>query len=134
MNANRLGRQLLDAASYAAVLTGLLFVVSAAVSFALGRGLVGVKHLLFFAGFALLGYATFRLRPKSLWKRRGEAAEESDPARETRFQRLARTPLPADLVLPPEERIPAPARLFAASLVVLGTSAAMEFVFGVGVP
>ncbi|WP_129114163.1 DUF7555 family protein [Halegenticoccus tardaugens] len=133
MNASRAGRRIADALSYVAVLTGLLFAAATAASFALGAGFVGAKHLLFYAGFALFGYSTLRLRPKPSWKRERDGAESS-PREETRFQRLARVPLPESWVLPPEERVPPPAKLFVGSLAVLATSAAMEFVFGVGVP
>jgi hypothetical protein len=150
--------QALDAVAYAITLTAVIFVATTAVSLAAGAGLVGTKYALFFIGFGLFGYATFRLRPKSAWKREGSQsggggpitgsiapssipdtiAETSLPRSsqssdgETRFQAMSTALLPDEWVLPPEARLSAPAKLFLASIAVLATSWALESVFGVG--
>lgn len=126
MSAKRIGLRLLDAAAYAVVLTAVLFVAATVVSVAFGRGLNGTKALLFVVGFALFGYSSFRMRPT----RPGQEKATQDRS-ETRFQRLGRAILPEKYVLPPDRRFSPPTKLFLASVVVLLTSMAMEFVFGV---
>jgi hypothetical protein len=66
-SARHVGLQVADALAYVVVLTGGLLLLGSALSLALGQGLVGAKYLLFFAGFAMFGYATFLLRPTPPW-------------------------------------------------------------------
>lgn len=118
---------MLDALTYAALVTTVLFAVSTAVSLLFGRGLVGTKHLLFFAGFALFGYGAFSLQPVKPWKD-GERASDDTPRG---LQQVAARIVPERYRVRPRDRLSTGAKLFVASLFVLGTSATMEFVFGV---
>jgi hypothetical protein len=128
MNVQRRGRQALDALTYAVVITAVLFAASTAVSLLFGRGLVGTKHLLFFLGFLMFGYGAFGLQPAKPWKD-GDGSNDDTPKG---FQRFAEQTIPTDYRVHPRDRLSTAAKLFVASLFVLGTSAAMEFVFGVG--
>lgn len=128
MNSRRLGRQTLDALTYAVVMTVVLFVLSTAVSLLFGRGLVGTKHLLFFIGFAMFGYGAFGLQPTKPWKDDDGSSDDTPKG----FQRFAEQTIPANYRVQPKDRLSTAAKLFVASLFLLGTSAAMEFVFGIG--
>ncbi|SFL40783.1 hypothetical protein SAMN04487950_3689 [Halogranum rubrum] len=129
MNSRRRGLQALDTLIYAVVMTAVLFVVSTVVSLLFGRGFVGTKHLLFFVGFAMFGYGAFSLQPVKPWK-----DDDGDTRRDTPkgLQRLAERAIPQTYRVSSRDRLSTGAKLFVASLFVLGTSAAMEFVFGVG--
>lgn len=128
MNTRRRGLQALDTLIYAALVTAVLFAVSTLVSLLFGRGFVGTKHLLFFVGFAMFGYGAFSLQPVKPWK------DDDDTRRDTPkgLQRLAERTIPETYRVSPRDRLSTGAKLFVASLFILGTSAAMEFVFGVG--
>ncbi|WP_227353157.1 DUF7555 family protein [Haladaptatus salinisoli] len=138
-------RQVIDALVYAVAVTSVVFLVGGALSFSLGRGLVGVKYVLFLVGLLLFGYATFQLRPSQPWDvdrtgdgveivRNDDRAEAIGSRKETRFQAaVQRIPPLTRYSIPPEERLPAAVKLFLTSIAVLGTSFAMEAVFGVGV-
>lgn len=127
--------QLLDAVTYAVVVTAVLVAASGVPSFAFGFGWVGVKYLLFVVGILAFGYATFTLRPRPPWKD-DEATEPTGTSvgdrEETRVQALAQEVPPARFRrLPVDERLPDGVKMFLASLAILGTSYAMEAVFGV---
>jgi len=99
------------------------------VSFVGGGGWGGVKYLLFFVGFLLFGITAFGLRPTGAWT---ESSASSPNREETRFQAVVQaTPPLRRYDLAPDERLPVAAKLFVASVLVLGVSFAMERVFGV---
>jgi hypothetical protein len=127
MDVQRRSRQALDTLIYAVVMTAVLFAVSTGVSLLFGRGLVGTKHLLFFIGFAMFGYAAFSLQPVKPWKDESGSRDDAPKG----FQRFAEQTIPANYRVHPRDRLSTGAKLFVASLFILGTSAAMEFVFGV---
>lgn len=127
MNVRRRSLQAVDALAYAVVVTVALFVVATAVSLLFSRGLVGTKHLLFFAGFAMFGYGAFGLQPAKPWKDEEQSRDDESKG----LQRFAERRLPARYRPDPTDRLSTASKLFVASLFVLGTSAAMEFVFGV---
>jgi len=127
--------QLLDAVTYTATVTAVVFAAASVVSFFLGFDWVGVKVLLFYAGFLAFGYATFTLWPTPPWKK-DEQTTPSQPSigeqEESRIQALAQELPPARFrPLPVDERLPIGVKLFLASLAILGTSFVMETVFGV---
>jgi hypothetical protein len=140
-------RQALDAAMYAVAVTGVVFAFGGVVSVAVGAGLVGVKYTLFLVGLLLFGYGAFQLRPGRPWDvdkagdeveivRRGDDENKRSigSREETTFQAtVQRIPPLSRYSIPPEERLPPGVKLFVSSLAVLGTSFAMEAVFGVGV-
>lgn len=139
-------RRLLDAVMYGLAVTAVMFVIGGVLGLLLGGGLVTVKFWLFLMGILMFGYATFQLRPSRPWKtEEGEDGElkvtktkpkgESIGSRdESRFQATVQKIPPLSWYsLPPSERWPVGAKMFVASLVVLLTSFAMEFVFGVRV-
>lgn len=139
-------RQALDAVVYAVAVTGAASVVLGVVSVVLGSGLVGLKAGLFLVGLLMGGYATFLLLPERPWDtrktgdgsveivRRDDSKDPIGSREETKFQAMVqRLPPLTRYSIPPEERLSPGAKLFIASLVVLGTSATMEFVFGVGI-
>lgn len=125
----------LDALTYAGLVTVVAIQVALVLGVATGGGLAGANVFLFVIGWAIMAYSTVRLWPTSV-----EDVEES-PERpslaktnRTRFQRVARA-LPPNRWLPlppPEVRIPLPAQLFLGSLLVLLTSYLLEATFGVG--
>jgi hypothetical protein len=122
-------RQALDALVYAVAFVAVLVALAAIVSVPLGAGWVGVKYVLFFVGFFLFGLSTLRLRPTPPWKDGDEAIDERD---ESRFQAaVQRLPPLTRYGLAPDERLPPPAKLFVASVLVLLTSFVMETGFGV---
>jgi hypothetical protein len=122
-------RQTLDALVYSLVFVAVLVALAAAVSFPLGAGWVGVKFALFFVGFFLFGLSALRLRPTPPWKDEDPASDDRD---ESRFQAVVqRLPPLGRYGLAPEERLPPPAKLFVASVLVLVTSFVMEAGFGV---
>ncbi|SEO59558.1 hypothetical protein SAMN04487948_103406 [Halogranum amylolyticum] len=127
MNVRRVGLQTLDALTYAIVMTALLFAVSTAVSLLLGYGLVGTKHLLFFVGFAMFGYGAFRLQPVKPWKDDERSSDDTPRG----VQQFALRLVPEGYRVHSRHRLSTGTKLFVASVFVLGTSAAMEFVFGV---
>lgn len=130
-----LGR-LFDAVSYAVAVTGLVVGVGGLLSFLAGLDWLGVKWLLFLVGWLAFGYGTFALRPSPPWND-DDPAESRDgevvgARTETRFQAAVQRLPPARFRrLPVDDRLPAGVNIFLASLAMLGTSMAMEFVFGV---
>ncbi|MFC4359835.1 hypothetical protein ACFO0N_17965 [Halobium salinum] len=137
--ARHVGLQAADALAYVVVLTGALFLVGSAFSLALGQGFVGTKYLLFFVGFGMFGYAAFLLRPKPPWKGDNDGERAVSGAGETTeteaqdkpTHRLANRLLPANMRLPPDQRLSAGAKMLLAAIAVLATSYVMEAVFNV---
>jgi hypothetical protein len=128
------GRQALDAIVYAVVVTAIVGIVSIAISFVLGWGLVGVKFILFVVGFGLFGIATFKLRPTS--PRRKDAGNESSELshsdNDSPLQRAIHRVLPLDLSeLHPNDRLSDGTKLFLASVLMLVVSFLLESVFSV---
>lgn len=132
---SRLGR-LLDAVSYAVAVTAAVVACGGALSFPVGLDWLGVKWVLFLVGWLTFGYATFTLRPKPPWSDDDPAAAETGRPvgnrTETRFQAAVQRLPPARFrQVPVDDRLSDGARLFLASLAMLGTSLAMEVVFGI---
>lgn len=125
-------RRSVDGVVYAASLTAVVFAVGAAVCLPLGWGWTGVKYWLFFVGVALFAAGTFSLRPRAAWKQKDAETGEDESMAESRFEWATRTALPDGIAVRRDERWTGGARVFLGSLAVLGTSMAMEFVFGVG--
>jgi len=137
-------RQALDAAVYALAVAAVVFLAGLAVGLVLGGALVTAKFVMFVVGLGLFGYGTFKLRPDPPWgTESGEDGElkvvENEPSgrvvgarEETRFQAaVQRIPPLSRYPLAPDERLSPGAKLFLASLAVLGWSYALETVFGV---
>ncbi|WP_435348435.1 DUF7555 family protein [Haloarchaeobius sp. HRN-SO-5] len=146
VGALRLGRKSLDALSYAAVFVAVVVGVSAFFELSARGTLTGTKYVLFWFGFALLAYASLQLRPPPPGSsddqsqsfttagddRHRKASGTVGSRSLTRFERLVD-------VLPPmrwvdvavDDRFTPHAKLFLAALLMLATSATMEFVFGV---
>jgi hypothetical protein len=122
--------QLLDVVVYAVTVTAVAVVVSAVPSFALGWGLVGVKFALFFVGFGMLGYATFKLRPTPPWKNEDDPRIRND-REEVGIAARATSLIPPRFRLGPEQRPSIGAKLFVASVTMLVTSYLLESVLGV---
>jgi hypothetical protein len=123
-------RQTLDTLVYSVAFVAVLVAGAAVVSVPLGAGWVGVKYALFFVGFFLFGLSALRLRPTPPWK--DEDGATTDERTETRFQAaVQRLPPLTRYGLAPDERLPPPAKLFVASVLVLLTSFVMETGFGV---
>ncbi len=128
MSPRRLGLRLLDAVAYALVVTALAFAGGALLGFAIGRGWVGAKYVLFVVGFLTFGYASFALRPRPPWKD-ADPAEPGD-ARRTVEATVANA-LPRGLRLPPDDRVGIGGKLLLASVLILLASFLMETVLGV---
>jgi hypothetical protein len=130
-NPRAIALKTLDAATYAVAVAAIAFLAGSVASFALGGGWVGVKFVLFFVGFGLFGYATFRLRPKKPHEQEGDrtAVDKDD---ETRFEAvLGRLPPLMWVHVTPSDRFSPAAKLLLGSVLVLATSFLMESVFGV---
>jgi hypothetical protein len=141
---SRRARQVVDAVVYANAVATVVFVVGTAIGVVTGGLLVTAKYVLFFVGIGAFGYATFKLRPDPPWDtERTEDGKlkvtKNEPEgrvvggrEETRFQSAVQQipPLPW-YSLPPDERFPASAKLFVASLAILAWSFVLETVFGV---
>ena len=124
--------RVLDALVYAVgvAVAVVLSVVATLASFAVGGGWSGVKYLLFLVGFFVFGVTAFSLRPAGAWTDRDEGS--AGTCGETRFQAAVQaTPPLRRYDLAPNERLRPAAKLFVASLLVLGVSFAMEAVLGV---
>lgn len=126
------GQQAVDALAYAAVLAGSVAAVGTALGLAFRGNLIAAKRLLFLAGFGLVGYAAFRLRPRSPWKRDG-ARESGGRSRPRGLQATVARALPAAVRPPPDRRLSAAAKLFVAGATMLLGSLFAEVVLGVGV-
>jgi len=150
------GRRLLDLGGYAVGLTVVVTAVLAALSLLAGAGWNGVKLGLFLVGTLAFGYATY-LRwpsrpPQDLPARRpeerdeqrqgstegptvrtgGGPPEEDADRSQTPFEAvLDRLPPLLWTDLPPVERFHPGTKLYAASLLMLAVSYAMEALFGV---
>lgn len=142
-DSHRFAVKVIDAAVYAVVLTGVAFVVGALVSAAAGGGLPGAKWFMFFAGFAMFGYASLKLRPKAAWKD-GGSTDDTDGADGGLFsggdepvgiERAVGDAL--DAVLPPtlrptpDERPSSGTKLFLGSVCILAASFLMEVALGI---
>ena len=119
-------RKLLDTLAYAVALSALVFLATAAVSFALGGGWGGVKYLLFVLGFLALGGGAFFLRPTPPWRDEPLVQRTGQTPLERAVRRLL-----GDRALPPDQQYPASARVLVAGVLMLATSFVMETVFGV---
>lgn len=131
---DRLG-QLLDAVTYAVWLTAAFVVVSAVLALLVGwRVAPGVKYGLFVFGWLAFGYGTFKLLPSRPWEDDDERGPfEVAAGEDTRFQALVQRLPPARFrSIPVVHRLPTGVRVFLASLVMLGTSLALEQLFGIG--
>lgn len=131
-------RQAVDALVYGVVVTLVVGVASAVVSFALGGGWFGVELTLFLVGAALLAYGAFQLRPAKRWDvefgddgfqvvRPGDRGRVVGSREETRFQAaVQRVPPLSRLDLPPESRLSPATKLFVAGVVMLLASIVLE--------
>lgn len=139
-DSHRFAVKSIDAAVYAVVLTGVVFVVGALVSAAAGGGLPGAKWFMFFVGFAMFGYASLKLRPKAAWRNGGRADGAdgglfSGSDEPVGIERAVGDAL--DAVLPPtlrptsDERPSSGTKLFLGSVCILVASFLMEFAFGI---
>lgn len=124
-------RQAVDALAYAAVLTGAVAVVGAAVGLAFRGNLIAAKRLLFLVGFGLIGYAAFRLRPRSRWRRDSTRKNGGRPPRG--LQAVVARALPATVRPPTARRLSAETKLLVAGAVMLLVSMLAEVALGVGV-
>lgn len=124
-------RQAVDALAYAAVLTGAVAAVGAAVGLAFRGNLVAAKRLLFLVGFGLIGYAAFRLRSRSRWRRDSTRKNGGRPPRG--LQAVVARTLPSAVRPPPDRRLSASTKLFVAGAAMLLVSMLAEVVIGIGV-
>lgn len=125
------GRQAVDALAYAAVLTVPVAAIGAALGLAFRGNLIAAKRLLFLVGFGLVGYAAFRLRPRSS-RERGAVREGDGRSRPRGLQSAVSRALPSAVRPPPERRLSAAAKLFVAGTVMLLVSLLAEAALGVG--
>lgn len=119
---------LVDAATYAIVLGGLLTVGGLLVALGVGGDLTTVKYLLFGVGWVLIAIATVRLWPSR--RRDPETADGLNGAVQSsgRIQQLAKNAPPARWVRDPEpyEQLSSAAKQFLAGLVSLAISFFLE--------
>jgi hypothetical protein len=132
-------RQAIDALVYGVVFALVTLLVGVVVGFGLGVGWFGVELFLFVVGVALLGYASFQLRPAKRWDVEfdDDGFQVVRPDRggvvghreESRFQRAVQRvpPLPS-LGLEPAQRLSPAAKLLVASVLVLLSSILLEAV------
>lgn len=143
-NSSRRARQALDAVVYGAAVAAVVFALGTVLGLLIGGGLVTAKFVLFLVGILVFGISAFQMRPEPPWDTertddgevkvtRTESREPVVGSRdETRFQAaVQRIPPLSWYSLPPSERLSTPAKLFVASLAMLGWSFALETVFGV---
>lgn len=130
--------QLYDLVSYVVAVAGVYAAVSMLGALALGAALApAVKYGYFVLGWLTFGYGTLLLLPSKPWKSADDSADlfgppESDDG-DSGFQQFVQRLPPARFrPLEPARRLPTGARLFVASLFVLGASIVLEQVFGVG--
>lgn len=148
VGAIRLGRKTLDALAYAALLAGAVTATSAFFELSGEGTLFRTKYVLFWVGFALLAYASFQLRPDSPSKMesKGEFVTSGDDRQKraagsvgtrtpTRLERVAAWLPPMRWVeVNPDDRFSTDTKRFLAAVLMLLTSIAMEFVFGIASP
>ncbi|ELZ95226.1 hypothetical protein C440_09117 [Haloferax mucosum ATCC BAA-1512] len=131
----RIGLKTIDAVVYAVVLTGVVFAGTALVSLAAGGGLQGAKWLMFFLGFAMLGYSSLKIRPKAAWKGGDGGGLFSGSDEPVGIEKLVVGALDAILpssLRPESSDLPSSGtKLFLASVCILATSFVMEVVFGI---
>lgn len=130
-------RQAIDALVYGLVFTFLTFLVGILLAFPLGYGWFGVELFLFLVGVALLGYASFQLRPSKRWDvefdddgfqiTRPNQSRVVGSRDVSRFQRAVQRipPLPT-VGLVPEQRLSSAAKLLVASVLILLSSILLE--------
>lgn len=132
-------RQAVDALVYGAVFAFVTFLLGVAIAFPLGFGWLGVELLLFLVGIALLGYASFQLRPAKRWDvefsddgfdlTRPNESGVVGSREESRFQAFVQRVPPLPTVgLEPEQRLSPAAKLLVASLLLLLLSILLEAV------
>ena len=150
VGAIRLGRKSLDALSYALAFVAVVVGVSAFFELSARGTLFGTKYVLFWFGFALLAYASLQLRPESPGAtgastrqqfttsgddRQKKASSTVGSRSLSRFERLVDWLPPMRWVdIAVDDRFSPHAKLFLTAVVMLVTSAAMEFVFGIAQP
>lgn len=119
--------QALDAFTYAAVLTGLVFLVGAVVGLVRGAGLLTAELLLFWTAFLTMGLGAWKLRPRAAWK---EESRVNVPAkRKTKLQRAVRELPPLRRYdLRPREMATDGAKLLIASLLMFLAHVALSLV------
>lgn len=132
-SAGRWGRRLLDLVGYAVGSTAAAVLLTAPVSFAAGRGMVGVKIGLFISGVVCVGYATVLW-----WPSRSEAGTDTAPnhagrgGRPTGFEAvLDRVPPWKWYGLDPRDRVDPGTKLYAAGALMFVVSFLLEAAFGV---
>jgi hypothetical protein len=145
LGAIRLGRKTLDALAYAVLLAAGVAGTSAFFELSGAGTLFRTKFVLFWVGFALLAYASFQLRPDSPseMESKGEFVTSGDDRQKkasgsvgtqslTRLERLAGWLPPMRWVeVNPNDRFSTHTKQFLSAVLMLATSMAMEFVFGI---
>lgn len=132
-------RQAIDALVYGVVVTLLIFFVGTLLAFPLGYGWFVVELFLFLVGVALLGYASFQLRPSKRWDvefdddgfqiTRPTQSRVVGSREVSRFQQAVQRIPPLPIVgLDPEQRLSPAAKLLVASVLVLLSSILLEAV------
>jgi hypothetical protein len=123
--------KVLDVALYALVLTAVFVLVGTVVGLVRGNGLVSAKYLLFWVGFLVLALGSWKLRPEPAWKDNPRIALRNSK-RESPFQRLIyRVPPLSRYDLRREDLVSDGVKFLVAGVVMLATSAGMEFVLGI---
>lgn len=143
---DHVSRLLLDVLVYAVTVTTLLFGAGLVVGVVLGGGVATAKYVLFVAGFLLFGLGAFSIQPSKPLKTEKtddggltvvRTDTEDDDAgvsgvTEGRLEgTLARVPPLTWYPLRPADRLSGGAKVFVASLFVLGLSLTLETVLGV---
>ncbi|MUV61643.1 hypothetical protein [Halobacterium sp. CBA1126] len=126
---------LLDVTGYAVWLTVAFAAAAAALAVLAGwPAAQGVKYGLFVVGWLAFGFGTFKLLPSRPWKDDDDGGRfETAAGEDTAFQSLVQRLPPARFrPVPVVHRLPTGVRVFLASLVMLGTSLALEQMFGIG--
>lgn len=130
-------RQAIDGLVYGLVFMLAAVLLGALLAFPLGLDWFGVVLFLFLVGIALLGYASFQLRPPKRWDvefdDEGFQITRPDEGRVvgsrevSRFQRAVQRipPLPT-VGLEPEQRLSPAAKLFVASVLILLVSISID--------
>lgn len=132
-------RQAVDALVYGVVFTLVTVLLGALLAFPLGLDWFGVVLFLFLVGIALLGYASFQLRPPKRWDvefgddgfriTRPEGSRVVGSREVSRFQRgVQRVPPLPTVGLEPEQRLSPAAKLFVASVLILLASILLDAV------